>query len=79
LVAALCQPYTYLLGQSEGELRRLARRSALIEPETEDLFRRFGITAGMHVLEIGSGAGDVTMLGGRLVRPNGTVLGIGDR
>ena len=37
---------TYLLGQSEGELRRLARRSALIEPETEDLFRRSGITAG---------------------------------
>ena len=30
----------------------------------------------MHVLEIGSGAGDVAMLAGRLVRPNGAVLGI---
>src|SRR5215510_4356117 len=67
---------TYMFGRSEGELQRLARRSALIEPETEDLFRRSGITAGMHVLDIGSGAGDVAMLAGRLVRPNGTVLGI---
>ena len=67
---------TYVLGRSEGELRRLARQSALLEPETEELFRRSGITAGTHVLEIGSGAGDVAMLAGRLVRPNGTVLGI---
>ena len=67
---------TYLLGRSAGELRRLARTAALIEPETEDLFRRFGITAGMNVLEIGSGAGDVAMLVGRLVHPDGTVLGI---
>jgi ubiquinone/menaquinone biosynthesis C-methylase UbiE len=28
------------------------------------------------VLDIGSGAGDVAMLAGRLVRPKGTVLGI---
>jgi len=67
---------TYMFGRSEGELQRLARQGALIEPETEELFRRSGITAGMHVLDIGSGAGDVAMLAGRLVRPNGTVLGI---
>ena len=67
---------TYMFGRSEGELQRLAQQSALIEPETEELFRRSGITAGMHVLDIGSGAGDVAMLAGRLARPNGTVLGI---
>ena len=65
-----------LLGRSAGELRRPARTAALIEPETEDPFRRSGITAGMSVLQIGSGSGDVAMLVGRLVRPDGTVLGI---
>jgi SAM-dependent methyltransferase len=67
---------SYLFGQSSGELQRLARQAALVEPETEELFRRAGITAGMHVLDIGSGAGDVTLLLGRLVRPGGSVLGI---
>jgi tRNA A58 N-methylase Trm61 len=66
----------YLLGRTADELQRLARQAALIEPETEDLFRRGGISAGMNVLEIGSGAGDVAMLVGRLVGPQGSVLGI---
>ena len=42
----------------------------------EELFRRSGITAGMHVLDLCSGAGDVAMLAGRLVRPGGTVVGL---
>ena len=67
---------TYLFGRTTGELQRLARQAALVEPETEELFLRSGITAGMHVLEIGSGAGDVAILAGRMVRPNGSVLGI---
>jgi 2-polyprenyl-3-methyl-5-hydroxy-6-metoxy-1,4-benzoquinol methylase len=67
---------TYIFGRSEGELQRLAQQAALVEPETEELFLRSGIGAGMHVLEIGSGAGDVAMLAGRLVRPNGSVLGV---
>ncbi|QIG48554.1 methyltransferase domain-containing protein [Nordella sp. HKS 07] len=66
----------YLLGRTAEELHRLARQAALIEPETEDLFRRSGISAGMNVLEIGSGAGDVAMLVGRIVGPIGSVLGI---
>jgi len=47
---------TYLFGRSAGELQRLAQQAALVEPETEELFLRSGIGAGMHVLEIGSGA-----------------------
>ena len=66
----------YMFGRSARELRRLAQQAALVEPETEELFRRAGITAGMHVLDIGSGAGDVAMLAGRLVRPTGTVHGV---
>jgi SAM-dependent methyltransferase len=67
---------TYLFGRTTGELQRLAKQAALVESETEELFLRSGITAGMHVLEIGSGAGDVAILAGRMVRPNGSVLGI---
>jgi len=67
---------TYIFGQSEHEWRRLARQSGMLEPEMEEVFRRSGISTGMHVLEIGSGVGDVAMLAGRLVRPGGTVLGI---
>jgi SAM-dependent methyltransferase len=67
---------TYLLGRSEREYARLARQAALVEPETEDLLRRAGIAAGMHVLEAGSGTGDMARLAGRLVMPGGAVVGV---
>ena len=67
---------TYLLGRSEPEFRRLARQAALVEHETEELFCRAGVATGMRLLEIGSGAGDVAMLAGRLVGPGGSVTGI---
>jgi SAM-dependent methyltransferase len=43
---------------------------------TEEVLRRAGIGAGMHVLDVGSGAGDVAILAARLVGPSGSVLGI---
>jgi SAM-dependent methyltransferase len=43
---------------------------------TEEVFRRAGIGVGMHVLDIGSGAGDVAFLAARLVGPSGSVHGI---
>jgi SAM-dependent methyltransferase len=67
---------SYLLGGEAAEFARLSRQAALIEAETEALFRSAGIGSGQSVLEIGSGVGDVAMLLGRLVRPDGEVLGI---
>jgi 2-polyprenyl-3-methyl-5-hydroxy-6-metoxy-1,4-benzoquinol methylase len=66
----------YVLGHSEAELRRLAMQSAFWGELTEEVLRRAGIGAGMHVLDIGSGAGDVAILAARLVGPSGSVLGI---
>lgn len=66
----------YLLGRSSRALVRLERQAALIEAETEALFRRAGIGRGDSVLEIGSGAGDVAMLLGRLVGPGVSPLGV---
>jgi SAM-dependent methyltransferase len=66
----------YVLGHSETELRRLAMQSAFWGELTEEVLRRAGIGAGMHVLDIGSGAGDVAILAARMVGPSGSVLGI---
>jgi SAM-dependent methyltransferase len=69
-------PQPYVLGHSETELLRLARQSAFWGELTEEVFRRAGIGPGMHVLDIGSGAGDVAFIAARLVGPSGSVLGI---
>lgn len=72
--AITTQPY--VLGHSDTELRRLAMQSAFWGELTEDVFQRAGIDDGMHVLDIGSGAGDVSFLAARMVGPSGSVLGI---
>ena len=43
---------------------------------TRRLFERAGITAGMRVLDIGSGSGDVALLAAHFVGPTGAVTGI---
>jgi cyclopropane fatty-acyl-phospholipid synthase-like methyltransferase len=44
---------------------------------TESLFRAAGLEAGMRVLDVGSGAGDVAFLAARMVGAEGEVVGIG--
>jgi SAM-dependent methyltransferase len=58
------------------EQARLARQAALFEPLTARVFRESGLTTGMRVLDLGSGAGDVAMLAARLVGPEGAVVGV---
>jgi ubiquinone/menaquinone biosynthesis C-methylase UbiE len=66
----------YMFGYSEDEHRRLVAQSELFNELTEDLFRRAGLRPGMHVLDVGAGAGDVSILAARLVGETGSVLGI---
>lgn len=66
----------YPLGHSADEETRLADQAALVEAQTEDLFRRAGIAPGMRVLDVGSGVGDVSLLLARMVGSGGSVLGI---
>jgi ubiquinone/menaquinone biosynthesis C-methylase UbiE len=69
-------PSPYVLGHSEQELARLERQGELFSVETRDALRRAGIKTGMSVLDVGCGAGDVSMIAAEKVGPAGSVLGI---
>jgi len=69
-------PSGYVLGYSDAEQDRLIRQATLLAPITERLFREAGIGAGCHVLDIGSGMGDVAIIAARLVGASGEVLGV---
>lgn len=67
---------TYALGYSPAEIQRLKNQGAMLRPITERLLRNAGIDAGMRVLDLGCGAGDVSMLAAELVGPEGSIVGI---
>jgi ubiquinone/menaquinone biosynthesis C-methylase UbiE len=68
--------YSYPLGFTDRERERLMRQGAVFQEATAAVFRAAGIEPGMHVLDVGSGAGDVAMLAADLVGPTGSVLGL---
>jgi ubiquinone/menaquinone biosynthesis C-methylase UbiE len=61
----------YVMGHTDHERRRLALQGAILNPLTDGLLRRAGISAGMHVLELGCGIGEVSLIAARLVGPHG--------
>src|SRR5438094_10063114 len=67
---------TYVLGRTAGETRRLQHQAQLYGPSTRRLFVEAGMTNGMKVLDVGSGAGDVALLVADLVGPQGSVVGV---
>lgn len=67
---------TYALGRSREEHERLQRQAAWLRPQTEHVFRQAGLAAGMRVLDIGCGIGDVAFLAAELVGPTGAVVGV---
>lgn len=66
---------SYILGHSSEELKRLNEQAKLIEPLTRRFFEEAGIATGMRVLDVGCGAGDVSLLARDLVGPAGQVIG----
>lgn len=63
----------YVMGYTENEKQRLALQASIINPLTEAFFRRAGVSAGMRVLELGCGIGEVSLIAARLVGPHGQV------
>jgi ubiquinone/menaquinone biosynthesis C-methylase UbiE len=66
-------PANYVMGHTDHERRRLALQAAVINPLTDGFLRRAGISAGMHVLELGCGIGEVSLIAARLVGPHGSL------
>ena len=66
----------YVMGHSDRERKRLALQASILHPLTMDFFKRAGIGEGMHVLDVGCGVGDVSMIVAELVGPTGSVTGI---
>jgi SAM-dependent methyltransferase len=67
---------TYVMAFSTGEIQRLQTMAELLAPSTLRLLEKAGIRAGMKVLDVGSGAGDVALLAADLVGPTGAVVGV---
>lgn len=67
---------TYVMGHPAGEEQRLQRLGQLLYPSTKRLFEQAGIAAGMKVLDVGSGGGDVALLLAALVGTGGSVVGV---
>lgn len=67
---------SYVLGHAAAELARLERQAALYAPATRALFVAAGLGPGQRVLDLGCGAGDVSLLAADLVGPAGHVVGV---
>lgn len=67
---------TYTLGRTSHETTRLIEQSRIYGESTQRFCKRAGITQGMRVLEIGSGAGDVALTLAERVGPTGQVIGV---
>src|ERR1700683_349428 len=68
-------PPVYLLGHSNKELDRPSRHAPTSEPLTRRLFHEAGMKAGMRVLDVGCGSGDVSFLVASIVGETGEVVG----
>jgi SAM-dependent methyltransferase len=66
----------YVLGHTAHELERLSSQARLYEPFVLSFLRAAGIEAGMRVLDVGCGGGDVSVLVADLVGSTGEVIGI---
>jgi ubiquinone/menaquinone biosynthesis C-methylase UbiE len=68
---------TYPINQSPEEMRRLTIQAEVLHNQpTRWLFEQAGLASSMRVLDIGCGAGDVSLLAAEFVGPKGAVVGL---
>jgi len=75
-ITAPRQESRYVFGHSAAEVQRLTTQGEVLRPTTERLLRAAGVGQGARVLDVGCGAGDVSILAAELVGPTGSVVGI---
>jgi SAM-dependent methyltransferase len=66
----------YLLGATPAETRRLQAQGGFFAASSDRLLRLAGIQPGMRVLDIGCGAGDMTMQIASIIGESGRVTGV---
>lgn len=66
----------YALGRGAHETSRLIQQSRIYNGSTRRMLQEAGVSEGMRVLEIGSGAGDVALMLAEMVGPEGQVVGV---
>jgi SAM-dependent methyltransferase len=66
----------HYFGYSQLELDRLMAEAVVLRPITERLLLKAGLRPGMRVLDLGCGAGDVSLLVAERVGPGGVVVGV---
>jgi SAM-dependent methyltransferase len=66
----------YILFHSDREIRRLNHQAGIINPITRRILLSAGVGPGMRVLDVGCGAGDVTLLIAEMVGSAGHVVGV---
>jgi ubiquinone/menaquinone biosynthesis C-methylase UbiE len=64
------------MGYTDQELHRLLLQARVLNPMTSRMLTAAGLMPGMHVLDVGCGPGDVTMLAAKIVGPDGSVTGL---
>jgi ubiquinone/menaquinone biosynthesis C-methylase UbiE len=67
---------SYPIEHSERETQRLMAQARRLDLPMRRLLEDAGIAAGMRVLDIGSGAGDVALMAATFVGPTGAVVGV---
>src|SRR5262249_35660801 len=72
----MSQTTDYVLGHCDFEIERLQIQAAVLANITRRLIGECKIQSGMRVLDIGCGAGDVSMLLAEVVGPSGLVVAI---
>jgi SAM-dependent methyltransferase len=66
----------YQLGHEADELERLRAQGRALAASTRPLVEAAGLGAGMRVLDLGSGVGDMSFVAASVVGPGGEVVGI---
>ena len=66
----------YQLGSDASELDRLDLQGRVLAPATRTILQSAGLARSMRVLDLGSGAGDVSFVAAEMVGAGGEVVGI---
>lgn len=66
----------YIFNDRTAEHDRLVAQGEIFDPLTRRVLLQAGLTPGMRVLDLGSGAGNVALLAAELVGADGAVVGV---